>query len=181
MLARLSRVIFLMTTSCIVTNPTEYVPERPITPPRIRDVQGTTRPRIGNIVQITESDPDVRFYVPVDDTGTNDSLEWRFFVNTDRDCNPTGDSNCGPQQDGEIPGDGAAERRYVEHTIRGTLLAVGCNRVELWVSSHFLPQGDRHTPSREGDVDFVTWWVFKAPSGATTVDPIESCMQRVLP
>jgi hypothetical protein len=181
MLGRLSRVILLMTTSCIITNPTEYVTERPLTPPHIRDVRGTTRPRIGNLVEISDAEPDVTFYVPVDDAGTNDVLEWRFFINTDRDCNPTVDGNCLPQQDGEIRGDGVTERRYVEHTIRGSLLAVGCNRVELWVSSHFLPQGDRHTPQRAGDVDFVTWWVFKPPTGSTTVDPIESCAERVQP
>jgi hypothetical protein len=180
MRARLSQVIFLMTTSCIITHPTEFNPERPVTPPRVRDVRGTTRPRLGNLVQLSESEPDVRFYVPVDDEGASDSLQWKFFINTERDCAPSGDNSCGPQQSGEIAADGTA-RRYVEHTIRGTLLAVGCNRIELWVSSSFRLDGNQHTPTRAGDVDFVSWWVFKPPSGGATVDPVESCAQRVQP
>ncbi len=172
----------MMTASCLITNPTSYVNERPLTPPRVRDVAGTTRPRIGNLVVVSDAEPDVRMYVPVDDTGSSDPLQWLVFLNTDRDCNPTNESNCGPLQSGEIAGDGATTRRYVEYTLRGSLLAVGCNRVEMWVSSRFLLEGDRHTPAREGDVDFATWWVFKPDATmGSTVDPVEACAQRVQP
>lgn len=160
MRARLSQVIFLMTTSCIITDPTEFTPERPVTPPRVRDVRGARAGRASatSYAAPQDSNPSVRFYVPVDDEGATDSLQWKFFINTERDCAPSGDNSCGPQQSGEIAADGSA-RRCVEHTIRGTLLAVGCNRIELWVSSSFRLDGNQHTPTRAGDVDFAPWWV----------------------
>ncbi len=181
MLARLSRVIFLMTTSCIITNPTEFVSERPLTPPRIRDVHGTTQPRLGNVVVLRSTDTGVDFYVPVDDANPNDLLQWQLFINVDRDCAPVDGVGCQPQQRGEIAPDGNV-RRFVARRIQENRFVVGCNRVELWVSSSFsLSEGDGHTPSRAGDVDFATWWVFKSPSDGTPVDPVESCAQRVQP
>lgn len=178
-------VLALCTSGCIITNPTEFVAERPLTPPRIRDEQGTTRPRLGNILELQETDPNVTFYVPVDDTGTNDPLQWQFFVNADRDCRTSEGGDCSaPQQSGELSADGNV-RRYVEYTLRENRFVVGCNRVELWVSSRFLLSGNRHTPARVGDVDFTTWWVFKRGTSATgdggLADPIESCGQRVQP
>lgn len=184
MTLRLPAMTLLMSMSCVITNPTEFVQERPLTPPRIRDEQGVTRPRLGNLIELRETDTGVEFLVPVDDAYVGDVLQWQFFVNVDRDCRPTGGTGCEAQADGELSPDGNV-RRYVELSLPEHRFAVGCNRVELWVSSSFRRTGDRHTPTRVGDVDSTTWWVFKrARAGAGdagTLDPVESCANRVSP
>ncbi len=176
----------LVTTSCavgcLITSQSSFQPLPPVTTPIIVDEPGVTSPRLANLVVVERGDQTtlVSFRVPVDDDGLDDPLQFQFFVNTDRDCLPRdGGNNCEPTlRLGERAPTGA-RRRFVQQDI--TLPNLGCNRVELWVSSHFLPEGDRHTPQRAGDVDFATWWIFKPATGAATVDPIESCAARVQP
>jgi hypothetical protein len=178
---RLFPVLLVMTTTCIITNPTRYDPEPVLTPPRIRDLPERTRPRLGNLLSLRETDPVLVFEVPVDDIGINDPLEWQLFVNVERECRSL-DGVCTPTQRGTVLPNGTTQR-MVETTLPESAFTVGCNRVELWVSSNFRFSGDVHQPQREGDVDFATWWVFKrapgTPADGGVVDPVESCPWRV--
>jgi hypothetical protein len=180
MLVRLTLITTLTTTSCLIVNPADSVQELPLTPPRIRDIQGRTRPRIGNLIEIRDTDPALVFDVPVDDVGVTNPIQWKLFVNFDRDCIPDENHDCEAGRAGEVAPDGTLQRR-VRATLGENLFAVGCNRVELWVSSRFVLNGDRHTPLQPGDVDFASWWVFKRASGSTTIDPIGDCANRVQP
>jgi hypothetical protein len=181
MRSRLLPLLLAMTTTCIITNPTDYSTEPLLTPPRIRDVPQLTRPRLGNLVELRETDRSVVFEVPVDDTGVRDDLEWQLFVNVERECS-TLEASCRPVERGTISSNGTT-RRLVEVTIPEVAFATGCNRVELWVSSDFNFDGDVHIPEQANDVDFASWWVFKrAREGSAdggVVDPVESCAHRV--
>lgn len=181
MRSRLLPLLLVMTTTtCIITNPTSYDPEPVLTPPRIRDLPERTRPRLGNLISLRETDTTVVFEVPVDDSGVDDPLEWQLFVNVERECRSL-DAACSPAQRGTVAPNGAAQR-VVEVTLAESALTPGCNRVELWVSSNFRFSGDVHRPQRDGDVDFATWWVFKRAAGgadAGAADPVESCVWRV--
>lgn len=181
MRSRLLPLLLVMTTTtCIITNPTSYDPDPVLTPPRIRDLPGRTRPRLGNLISLRETDSSVVFEVPVDDSGLTDALAWRLFVNVERECRGL-EAACLPSQQGIVAPNGAAQR-VVEATLPESALAVGCNRVEVWVSSRF-DSNNLHDPSQLGDIDFATWWVFKRPAGgadAGAVDPVESCAWRVI-
>lgn len=161
-----------------------------LTPPRIQDVQGLTSPRLGALLEIDETDnTSYDFRVPVDDEGVTDLLQWRFFLNDNRDCVPQdGSVNC---EDDNQPGprelgSNGAVRREIRQTVSG--LVVGCNRVELYVSSRLRLSGNYRTPDREGDVDFRTWWIFVRPRSGTipagdggVVDQVEACRFMVQP
>jgi hypothetical protein len=180
MRSRLLPLLLVMTTTtCIITNPTSYDPDPVLTPPRIRDLPGRTRPRLGNLISLRETDSSVVFEVPVDDSGLTDVLAWRLFVNVERECRGL-EAACLPSQQGFVAPNGTAQR-VVEATLPESALAVGCNRVEVWVTSSFRGD-DWHVPSQPGDVDFATWWVFKRAAGgadAGVADPVESCAWRV--
>ena len=179
--SRLLPLLLAMTTTCIITNPTKYDPEPLLTPPRIRDVPERTRPRLGNLVELRETDTTLVFEVPVDDTGVTDQLQWQLFVNVERECRSL-ESSCLPVERGTVAPNGTTSR-VVEVTLPEVAFATGCNRVELWVSSNFRFDGDVHLPRQAGDVDFATWWVFKRARGVLAdggaVDPVESCANRV--
>ncbi len=194
-LAVVRRIALMLATatalsSCLITRADEVRVTTPLTPPRIQDVQGITTPRIGALLEIDETDlTTYAFRVPVDDDGVNDLLQWRFFVNDDRDCVPQdGGANCEPinqPQPHEFPSDGN-RRREIRETVR--LPEAGCNRVELYVSSRLRLSGNFRTPEREGDVDFRTWWVFVRPRAGTIPasdggvdDAIERCRFLVQP
>lgn len=175
----------MATARCIITNPTTFDPTPPLTPPRIRDESGVTVPRLGNIVELRDTDTAVTFSVPVDDEGTTDLLQWKLFINVDRECRTQEGAACDPWRHGEVPSNQRVRRIIDGISIPESRFATGCNRVELWVSSRFQFAGDSHEPTREGDVDFATWWVFKPARGGSgdggVVDPIESCAYRVQP
>lgn len=155
-----------------------------LTPPRIQDVQGLTSPRIGALLEVPETDNTTyAFRVPVDDDGVTDLLQWRFFVNDDRDCVPQdGGLNCEPVNQPtphELPSNGMV-RREIRETVQ--LPRLGCNKIELYVSSRLRLSGNYRTPDREGDLDFRTWWIFVRPRSDTppvgdggVVDQIEAC------
>lgn len=187
------RVIAMMTsalaTGCLVAPPPDFPTEAPLTAPVIVDVQGLTTPRLGNIVSVTRGDAPARvtFRVPIDDENADDLVQYQFFVNDNRDClSGDGGAGCAPGRVGERVPTGA-RRRIITETLSFDTL--GCNRVELWVSSRFIFGGNFRTPLREGDVSFVTWWVFvRSNVGSGTVtddagvtDPIERCDNIVQP
>jgi hypothetical protein len=185
-------ILAASTAGCLITSPPSFLSEAPLTPPRIQDVPGVTKPRLHNIVDLTaqaDGRPTVvTFRVPVDDEGVDEALWYQFFVNDDRDCiELEGGVSCEPAARlRTVPASGQ-RRRFIEASV--SLTQLGCNRIELWVtSSEFLQSGNYHTPRREGDVDFATWWVFlrAAPGGvsggdAGVGDPIERCGQLVQP
>ncbi len=159
----------------------------PVTVPQIRDVQGFTSPRLGALLEIDEGEEatTLEFRVPVDDDGVNDSMQYQFFVNEDRDCVARdGGVSCEPARRlGEVPPDGT-RRRVISRVI--TFPDVDCNRVDLYVSSRLLQSGNFRTPEREGDLAFQTWWVFVRPRTPSTADggvvnPVESCGFMVQP
>lgn len=176
--------------SCLITRTDEVRVPTPVTAPRIQDIQGITTPRLGALLETDEIAPGstpVTFRVPVDDDGVDDPLQYQFFVNADRDCVPRGeDTSCEPgPRLGQVNSNGM-RRRFVERVIQ--LPEVGCNRVELYVSSRLRLSGNFRTPEREGDVDFRTWWIFVRPrSGAVPsadgglVDAIRLCPYLVQP
>lgn len=178
--------------SCLITRTEEVRVPTLLTPPIIQDIQGLTRPRLGALFEKDEAEggnTTVEFSVPIDDDGLEDLLQWRFFVNDDRDCVPQdGGSNCDPRdqpQPRELPSNGS-RRRYITETV--PVPRLGCNKVELYVSSRLRLSGNFRTPVREGDVAFTTWWVFVRPrAGAVpTADggagnPVESCPFQVQP
>lgn len=181
-------VPLLLSAGCIITDTTQYDPQAPLTVPVIQDIQGLTTPRLGNLIEVERSDsnPTVEFRVPVDDDGLNDPLQFQFIVNGDRDCIALdGGSSCEPSERlGEIPPNGSL-RRIITRTL--TMPAVGCNRVELWVSSNLPLSGNFHTPARRGDIAFTTWWVFvrarpgDLSSDAGAGDPVSRCRYQVQP
>lgn len=185
--------IVLVTTSCavgcLITSQSSFQPLPPVTTPVIVDEPGVTSPRLANLVVVERGDQTtlVSFRVPVDDDGLDDPLQFQFFVNTDRDCLPRdGGNNCEPTlRLGERAPTGA-RRRFVQQDI--TLPNLGCNRVELWVSSRFRLSGNYRTPERDGDVSSATWWIFVRPRPGTTTDPdagtadpVEQCPFLVQP
>jgi len=178
--SRLLPLLLAMTTTCIITNPTDYSPAPLLTPPRIRDIPERTRPRLGNLIELRETDTAVVFEVPVDDTGVSDPLQWKLFVNVPRECSSV-EGSCLPVEQSTVSANGTSQR-VVEVTLPEVAFATGCNRVELWVSSNFV-FGDVHVPQQRDDVDFASWWVFKRARGAAAdggaVDPVESCANRV--
>jgi len=180
MSSRLLPLLLAMTTTCIITNPTEYTNQPLLTPPRIRDIPQRTRPRLGNLVELRETDTALVFEVPVDDTGVRDPLQWKLFVNVPRECSSI-EGSCLAVEEGMVGANGTSQR-VVEVTLSEVAFATGCNRVELWVSSNFV-FGEVHLSQQVGDVDFVTWWVFKRARGGAAdggaVDPVESCANRV--
>jgi len=185
--------VIAMTTSalavgCLIAPAPDFPTEAPVTAPVIVDVQGVTTPRLGNIVSVTRGDAPARvtFRVPVDDDNADDLVQYQFFVNDNRDCfSGDGGAGCTPLRAGVRPPTGS-RRRIITETLSFDTL--GCNRVELWVSSRFIFGENIRTPAREGDFAFVTWWVFVRSSvGGGTVtdagapDPIESCVNLVQP
>lgn len=177
------------TVGCVITSPTSFDPLPPLTPPVIVDEPGVTAPRISNLVRVERGDQPVQvsFSVPVDDDGVDDPLQYQFFVNADRDCIPRdGGTNCEPTvRLGEAPTNGT-RRRLVRRDI--PIPNVGCNRVDLWVSSRFRLSGTYRAPEREGDVAFASWWIFVRPRPGTTPDPdagavdtVEQCQYLVQP
>jgi hypothetical protein len=187
-LAVVRRIALMLATTtglaaCLITR-TEEVRVLPLlTVPRIQDVQGLTSPRLGALLEIEETDNTTQaFRVPVDDDGVNDLLQWRFFVNDNRDCVPQdGSVNCEPVNQPtphEIPSTGAV-RREIRETVQ--LPETGCNKIELYVSSRLRLSGNYRTPDREGDIAFTTWWIFVRPrSGSIPADggvgdQVESC------
>lgn len=186
------RVIAMLTSAlgcgCLIAPPPDFPTEAPLTRPVIVDLQGFTTPRIGNIVSVTRGDAPARvtFRVPVDDDNPDDLLQYQFFVNDNRDC-LSGDAGagCAPGRVGERASTGD-RRRVITETLSFDTL--GCNRVELWVSSRFIFGGNFRTPVREGDFASVTWWVFvrsnvggTVPSDGGVTDPIEGCTNLVQP
>lgn len=176
--------------ACLITRTEEVRVPAAVTPPRIQDEQGRTSPRLGALLEVDETDrTTVDFRVPVEDDNVDDLLQWRFFVNDDRDCVPLdGGTNCDPV-DQPTPRELVSNGERVRE-IRETVPVphVGCNRVELYVSSRLRLSGNYRTPAIEGDIDFRTWWIFvRARGGAVpagdggVVDPIESCPFRVQP
>lgn len=188
-----ARVIALLTSAacgaCLFAPSPSFPDAAPLTRPILVDVQGDTTPRLGNIVSVVRGDAPARvtFRVPVDDENADDLVQFQFFVNDNRDC-LSGDAGagCAPGRVGERPPTGA-RRRVITETL--TFDTLGCNRVELWVSSRFIFGGNFRTPLREGDFAFTTWWVFvrAAPgtgggsSDAGAADPIEACGNLVQP
>jgi hypothetical protein len=171
--------------ACLITRTEEVRVPTPLTRPRIQDVQGITTPRLGALFEVEETDrTTVEFRVPVEDDGVNDLLQWRFFVNDDRDCVPQdGGSNCDPVDQPtprELPGNGNRVREIREFV---PVPRLGCNRIELWVSSRLRLSGNFRTPEREGDVDFTTWWIFVRPRDGSIPagDPVELCTNRLQP
>ena len=177
-------------TSCLITTPTEVREVAPVTPPRILDLQGTTRPRLGNLLVLTEGDPPLLFEVPVEDDNVNDRLQSQFFLNNNRDCVPIqGGASCEPNDRVREIDPNGQRVRTVRKEFRVEDFRIGCNRVELWVSSRFRLSGNFHTPDRPGDFDFASWWVFVRPrpgSGGgegdgAVIDPVERCAYAVQP
>lgn len=177
--------------SCLITRTEEVRVPTPLTPPRIQDVQGLTNPRLGVLMEIDEvlgtNGENVTTYpfsVPVDDDNVDDPVQFQFFVNADRDCVPRdGGANCEPDIPLRLAGGQVGIRRFVDRTIP---LVVGCNHIELYVSSAFRLDGNFHTPVRDGDVDFATFWIFvRSANPAVTdggvEDPIERCQYLVQP
>lgn len=143
-----------------------------LTPPRIQDIQGLTVPRLGALFEVDEASTEpLAFRIPVDDEGVTDPIQFQFFINSDRDCVPRdGGPSCEPgPRLGEVPADGTT-RRFVTRSFAISSLQPYCNRIDLYVSSAFRLDGNFHTPVRDGDVDFRTWWVFVRPSVATATD-----------
>lgn len=185
-------LVTVLSGGCLITAPTSFVSEAPVTPPRILDVQGVTRPRLGNLIVLTDGDPDLRFDVPVQDDNVTDDLQYQFILNGNRDCVPiAGGASCEPDfRLGVLGADGRAVRN-VQLVLQTNRFRLGCNRVELWVSSAFEQRkslaGNFHIPVRPGDVDFATWWVFlRARPGSGSedggaVDPVERCGYLVQP
>ena len=175
-------------TACLITRSTETL-VAPVTAPRIQDVKGVTSPRLGGLLVLQQGTgpTQVDFRVPIDDDGVDKALESQFFVNANRDCVPMTGTTCEPDLRPEIvPSDGNV-RRMVVRTL--TIPQVGCNRVELYVtSSQLLLSGNYRTPSVAGDLAFETWWIFVVPRGGTTTgadggvfDPLQQCAYLVQP
>lgn len=173
---------------CLITTPSSFQALPPVTTPIIVDEPGVTDPRIANLVVAQRGDRDVvlPFHILVDDDGIDDPLQYLFFINVDRDCLPRdGGSQCGATIVRDQAPSGV-RRRVLDQPIR--LTDIGCNRVEMWVSSRFRLNGNYHTPERDGDVASATWWVFVRPPPGTptdpdagTADPVERCQNLVRP
>lgn len=178
----------VLAAGCLVTPPPDFPAEAPLTAPVIVDVQGLTTPRVGNIVSVVRGDAPARvtFRVPVDDANPDDQIQYQFFVNDNRDClSSDAGVDCAPGRFGRRVATGERRRLITETLSFDTL---GCNRVELWVSSGFVFGGNFRTPQRDGDFAFATWWVFvRAQPGAAgasdagVTDPVESCANLVQP
>ncbi|MBL8603370.1 MAG: hypothetical protein JNK72_15705 [Myxococcales bacterium] len=172
---------------CLIPSAPEFATEPPLSPPQIVDAPGLTRPRVGNIVLVEQGNAQselIEFNIPVDDLGVDETLQFNFFVNGDRDCvQSNGASDCAQTENlRELPpSSDRARRRFI--TWSRSFRQLGCNRVELYVtSSRFLLNGNFHTPARDGDLAFASWWVFvRAPAGSTstsdagTGDSVERC------
>ncbi len=123
-----------VTAGCLLAPPPNLPAQAAVTPPVIVDQPGLTTPRLGNQINVVRGDsiPQVTFRIPVDDENVNDLVQFQFYVNTDRDC-VGGDMNrCLPSAFGSREPNGD-RRRLIERTLSFSTL--GCNRVELWVSS----------------------------------------------
>lgn len=172
--------------SCLITRTEEMRVPSPLTVPRIQDVQNITSPRIGALTRIDEDERETtqEFVVPVDDDGVNDTMQFQFFVNEGRDCIIDGGVSCEPTNRlGEVPPNGDV-RRYIRRTIKD--LVVGCNRVDLYVSSRIPQSGTFRTPERAGDLAFQSWWIFVRSRTPSTADggvsnPVENCPFQVQP
>lgn len=162
--------------------------EAPVTRPVFIDQAGVTSPRLGSQVNLvrTNSNPQVSFVIPVEDENVNDLVQFQFYVNADRDC-VGGDMNrCLPSAFGVREPNGTRLRR-IERTL--TFSNLGCNRVELWVSSRFTSGDNLRTPARAGDFAFTTWYVYVRAAPGTggggadggVEDPAENCAFLVPP
>ena len=188
---RLRRVIELCastaTAGCLVAPPPSLPTEPPVTRPVFVDQAGQTSPRLGSQVNVTRADsnPQVTFRVPVDDENVNDALQFQFYVNADRDCVGGDRTRCLPSAFNTYP-PANRRQRIIEQTL--TFGTLGCNRVELWVSSQFTTGDNLRTPAREGDFAFTTWYVYVKAAPGTGVagdagaeDPAENCAHLVPP
>jgi hypothetical protein len=176
-----------VTAGCLFAPPPNLPAEPAVTPPVIIDQPGITVPRLGNQINVVRGDsiPQVMFSIPVSDDNLGDRLQFQFYVNSDRDC--VGDrSRCAPVDFGDREPNGMRQRTITRTLSFSTL---GCNRVELWVSSRFTTGDNFRTPARPDDFDFATWWVYvKAAPGAGgptsdagAEDPAENCANLVPP
>lgn len=175
-----------VTAGCLLAPPPNLPAVPALTPPVIVDQPGLTTPRLGNQINVVRGDsiPQVAFRIPVNDDNVNDRIAFQFYVNSNRDC--VG-GPCIPVFAEERAPNGERQR-IITHSLSFSTL--GCNRVELWVSSDFDTRGGNfRVPAREGDFDFATWWVYvKAAPGAGGVnpdagveDPAENCANLVPP
>lgn len=163
-------VALTSTAGCLVTEPVQFPDGSVLTPPRLVDQAGVTRPRLNNVVVVLQPAPyRIDFRIPVEDDGLNDPISYAFFVDQQRDCvsDADGGLTCDPQgPTGTIEADGNLRRVIV----KSFNLEAGCRKVELWVtSSRFLANGNFHTPERAGDVASATWWVFVPPMAGVPV------------
>ncbi len=162
--------------ACMVTNPVSFQQEAPVNRPFIRDILGSTVPRLGQIVVLQSTDdPTVSFNVPVDSTVTDQPLQYQWLFNEPRDCVALdGGTSCEPTiPELEVAATGATER-VISRQFR--VDTPGCYKVELWVSTTgFARSGDFHTPVRPGDLDFATWWIIRQPTPPTAAIDVSTC------
>jgi hypothetical protein len=129
---------------------------------------------IGSHIDLSDIEPgdagvsaDLFFEVAVRDPDINQPLEWQVWVNYTGGSSGTatrGTLLADPQTDPD-----RRTRRLSFGLSRASL--IGCNRIELQVSSEFS-FADQREPVLEGDVAMATWWVV-----ADRTVPISSCAE----
>ena len=177
MRSRLLPLLLVMTTTCIITNPTSYDLEP------VSHAAAHPRParadaaRLGNLVSRCgdrhhRGVPKCR----VDDSGVDDPLEWQLFVNVERECRSL-DAACSPAQRGTVAPNGRRSGWSRTLASRRSRRVQPCRAL---VSSNFRFGDGNYWPQRDGDVDFATGGFKRAAGGRRGRGrPGESCAWRV--
>lgn len=90
--------------------------------------------------------------VEVFDADVDQRLSWIAYIDDDNGAPCTGCS-------GDLAPTGNVRRTLTANIPLATITAVdpSCHRVDLYVSSSFMP--GLHQPRQTGDLDVATWWI----------------------
>ncbi len=150
-----------MLSSCLITQPVHF-DEPANSPPAIYDLATGTYSRT-QIILLSRLDPSggdagvppmttLTLEVEVFDADVDQRLSWIAYIDDDNGAPCTGCS-------GDLAPTGNVRRTLTANIPLATITAVdpSCHRVDLYVSSSFMP--GLHQPRQTGDVDVATWWI----------------------
>lgn len=173
-MAALVAVLSVLVMGCVVTETGDF-PLEENHPASIRSHPAADYPlgRIHVLELAEDPTPEIELDVIVSNLNVEDDLEAIVLVDTVEE----------QRRYTAIAAEGTVERRVEIDFDDADLLVPGCHRVELQVSTRFVPlppAGVPLVPADEADVASAVWWFFTRDEPTTTFDPAQ-CPVRPQP
>lgn len=167
-------LLLVLVMGCVVTETGEF-PLEENHPASIRSHSAAEYPlgRIHVLELSEEPTPEILLDVIVSTRNVEDDLEAIVLVDTVEE----------QRRYTSIPAEGTVDRRVEVDFDDSDLLVPGCHRVELQVSTLFVPlppAGVPLVPAEETDLGSAVWWFFTRDDPTTTFDPAQ-CPIRTRP